>query len=166
MTVKTRRLHRVRDKIRLKHNSIRAEQAYLDWIKRFTLCHGKRHPLEMGKPEVQRLLTTLAVTRNVSASTQNQALSALLFLYKDILDRELERLVNLVRAKRPARLPVVLTQATREKARALHQQQYQREAFGAFKASGAPAWTDVKPWPRRKSAAPASDRANPPEPPQ
>ena len=72
-------------KIRQKHYSIRTEQAYVDWIRRFILFHGKRHPLEMGEPEVEAFLTHLAVNRNVAASTQNQAFSALLFLYREVL---------------------------------------------------------------------------------
>ena len=111
MPVKPRLLDLVRDRIRLKHYSIRTEQAYLDWIRRFILFHGKRHPAEMGKPEVEGFLNDLAVNRNVSASTQNQALSALLFLYKEVLGTELDWMESVVRAKRPERLPVVLTQS-------------------------------------------------------
>jgi integron integrase len=97
--------------VRLKHYSIRTEQAYVDWIKRYILFHGKRHPAAMGKLEVERFLAHLAVERKVAASTQNQALSAILFLYKEVLGRELEWLDNVQRAKRPARVPVVLTEA-------------------------------------------------------
>src|SRR5215472_4478031 len=79
----------VRDKIRLKHYSIRTEQAYVEWIKRFILFHGKRHPRTLGADEVEALLTDLAVARQVAAPTQNQAKSALLFLYKEVLDTEL-----------------------------------------------------------------------------
>ena len=75
-------LDQVRDRLRLKHYSLRTEQAYVGWIKRYIIFHGKRHPSEMGKPELETFLTSLAVDRNVSASTQTQALSALLFLYK------------------------------------------------------------------------------------
>jgi len=109
MTVKPRLLDQVREKIRLKHYSIRTEQAYVDWIKRYILFHGKRHPQEMGKQEVEQFLTHLAVERNVAASTQNQALSAILFLYKEVLEQDIGWLENVERAKRPARLPVVLT---------------------------------------------------------
>ena len=80
-----RLLNQVRDKIRLKHYSIRTEQAYTDWVKRFVLFHKKRHPKEMGAGEVEQFLTHLAVAGKVSASTQNQAKSALLFLYRDVL---------------------------------------------------------------------------------
>ena len=109
MTVKPRLLGQVREKIRLKHYSIRTEQAYVDWIKRYILFHGKRHPQEMGKQEVEQFLSHLAVERNVAASTQNQALSAILFLYKEVLEQDIGWLDNVERAKRPARLPVVLT---------------------------------------------------------
>src|SRR5690606_34181075 len=85
------------------------EHAYTHWIRRFILFHGKRHPREMGAPEVEAFLSDLAVQRNVAASTQNQALAAILFLYRDVLSIELPWLQDVVRAKRPARLPVVLT---------------------------------------------------------
>lgn len=109
MTVKPRLLDQVREHIRVKHYSIRTEQAYLDWVKRFILFHGTRHPSEMGAAEVEAFLTHLAVSRNVSASTQNQALSAILFLYREVLGVELAWLDGVQRAKKPARLPVVLT---------------------------------------------------------
>jgi integron integrase len=99
----------VRGKIRLKHYSIRTEQAYLDWIKRFILHFDKRHPSEMGAVEVEVFLTYLAVERNVAASTQNQAKSALLFLYKEVLGVALPWLDNVEQAKTPKRLPTVLT---------------------------------------------------------
>lgn len=99
----------VRNAIRLRHYSIRTEQSYLDWIKRFILFHHKKHPREMGAPEVEQFLTHLAVDRNVAASTQNQALSALLFLYKEVLGVDLPWMNDLKRAKKPERLPVVLT---------------------------------------------------------
>jgi integron integrase len=101
-------LDQVRGKIRLKHYSIRTEQAYSDWIKRFILFHNKTHPAEMGAAEVEQFLTHLAVNGNVAASTQNQAKSALLFLYKEVLAVELPWLDNVERAKAPKRLPVVL----------------------------------------------------------
>jgi integron integrase len=104
-----RLLDRVRDKIRLKHYSIRTEQAYLHWIRRFIRFHGKRHPAELGPHEVEGFLTDLAVARRVSASTQNQAKSALLFLYKEVLDVELPWLDQVEKARSPVRLPVVLT---------------------------------------------------------
>ena len=101
-------LDQVRGKIRLKHYSIRTEQAYTDWIKRFILHFGKRHPNELGAAEVEQFLTHLAVEGKVAASTQNQAKSALLFLYKEVLELELPWLDNVERAKTPKRLPVVL----------------------------------------------------------
>ena len=102
-------LDQVRGKIRLKHYSIRTEQAYTDWIKRFILFHRKRHPKNMGAQDVEAFLTHLAVQGRVAASTQNQAKSALLFLYKEVLGIELPWLDNVERAKTPKRLPVVLT---------------------------------------------------------
>ena len=104
-----RLLDRVREAIRARHYSRRTEKAYVAWIRRFILFHGKRHPLEMGGPEVTRFLTSLAVEGHVAGSTQNQALSALLFLYREVLAQELPWLDDIVRAKRTARLPVVLT---------------------------------------------------------
>ncbi len=104
-----RLLDQVRGKIRLKHYSIRTEQAYVDWIKRFILHFGKRHPRELGAADVEAFLTHLAVAGNVAASTQNQAKSALLFLYREVLEMELPWLDNVERARAPKRLPVVLT---------------------------------------------------------
>ena len=104
-----RLLDRVRERIRVKHYSIRTEQAYVDWIRRFILFHGKRHPQEMGAPEVEAFLTHLAVAGRVAASTQNQAKSALLFLYREVLLIELPWLENVTQASAPKRLPVVLT---------------------------------------------------------
>lgn len=102
-------LDRVRDTLRRKHYSFRTEQTYVDWIRRFILFHGKRHPSEMNEIEVGEFLTSLARDGKVAASTQNQALSALLFLYKEVLQQEIGWLEGVERAKRPARLPVVLT---------------------------------------------------------
>ena len=104
-------LDQVRDRIRVKHYSIRTETQYVQWIKRFILFHGKRHPQEMSAAEVEAFLTHLAVEGQVSASTQNQALSALLFLYKEVLAIDLPWLGNVVRAKQPKRLPVMLTRS-------------------------------------------------------
>ena len=104
-----RLLERVRNRIRIKHYSIRTEQAYLDWIRRFILLHRKRHPEQMGIKEIEAFLSHLAGKGRVSASTQNQALSAILFLYREVLQMELPWLENVTRAKRPERLPVVLT---------------------------------------------------------
>lgn len=102
-------LDQVRDRLRVKHYSKRTEAAYVQWIKRYIFFHDKRHPLEMGKVEVESFLTSLAVERNVSASTQSQALSAILFLYKEVLEQPLPWLDEVTRAKKPARLPTVLT---------------------------------------------------------
>jgi integrase len=113
---KPRLLDQVRQAIRTRHYSPRTEKAYVRWIIRFILFHGKRHADELGASEIERFLSSLATRSNVSASTQNQALSALLFLYKEVLGRELEWLSGVVRAKRPVRLPVVLS---REEVRAL-----------------------------------------------
>ena len=104
-------LEEVRDLIRTLHYSYRTEEAYLNWIRQYILFHGKRHPTEMGAAEVSAFLTHLAVKRQVAASTQNQALAALLFLYKNVLKEELPWLKNVERAKRPARIPLVLTRA-------------------------------------------------------
>lgn len=101
-------LDQLRDRIRLKHYSLRTEQAYLQWVKRYILFHGKRHPADLGKEEIEAFLTSLAVDRNVAASTQTQALSAILFLYKEVLGIEPPWLSDLTRAKKPVRLPTVL----------------------------------------------------------
>ena len=105
---KPRLLDRVREALRIRHYSRRTEEAYIAWIRRYILFHNKRHPAEMGAPEVTRFLTSLAVDGKVAASTQNQALSALLFLYRQVLEIDLPWLDEVVRAKRPQRLPVVL----------------------------------------------------------
>src|ERR1700740_2486723 len=102
-------LDRVRWHLRLKHYSIRTEQAYVDWIKRFIWFHGKRHPALLGAAEVERFLTHLAVARHVAGPTQNQAKSALLFLYKEVLGVELPWLEQIERAKASLRLPIVLS---------------------------------------------------------
>jgi integron integrase len=106
---KPRLLDQVRDAIRARHYSYRTEQAYVGWIRRYILFHRKRHPVEMGKVDIERFLTALAVDRHVAASTQNQALAALLFLYKEVLRKDPGWLEGVVRAKRPQRLPIVLT---------------------------------------------------------
>lgn len=111
-----RLLDSVIDAIRRRHYSYRTEQAYLHWIKRYIWFHGKRHPREMGAAEVTAFLTHLAREREISASTQNQALSALLFLYGKVLEIELPWMKGIERAKRPVRVPVVLT---RDEVRAL-----------------------------------------------
>ena len=104
-------MERVRTAIHLRHLSRRTEDAYAGWIKRFILFHGRRHPVEMGAAEVTAFLSDLASQRRVSASTQNQALAALLFLYQAVIEHPLPWLDSLVHAKRPASLPVVLTRA-------------------------------------------------------
>jgi integron integrase len=102
-------LDRVRQTIRAKHYSRRTESAYVDWIRRYILFHQKRHPSEMGAPEIAAFLTWLATNRRVSASTQNQSLSALLFLYRDVLHIEIGSIENVPRARMPVRVPVVLS---------------------------------------------------------
>jgi integron integrase len=107
--VPLRLLDQVRDLIRIRHYSIRTEHAYLQWIRRFILFHGKRHPRDLGATELTAFLSDLAIRRNVSASTQNQALHAILFLYRDVLKINLPWLSEVQRAKRPQHLPVVFT---------------------------------------------------------
>lgn len=107
-----RLMDQVRDTLRVHHYSLRTEQSYLQWIRRFIIFHGKRHPREMGADQISAFLTHLAVQKDVAASTQNQALSALLFLYKKVLGIEPAWIQDVVRAKRPKRLPVVLSQET------------------------------------------------------
>jgi len=104
-------LDQLRDAIRAKHYSYRTEQTYVDWCKRYILYHHKRHPAEMGMPEIQAFIIYLANDQNVAASTQNQALSAILFLYRNVLLRDIEFPTDIVRAKKPERLPTVLTKA-------------------------------------------------------
>ena len=106
-----RLLDQLRHQIRLRHYSYRTEQTYVAWVKRYILFHGKRHPHTMGGPEVEAWLSHLATERNVASATQAQALSAVLFLYKQVLKTDLPWLDNVVRATRPRRLPVVLTPA-------------------------------------------------------
>ena len=101
----------VRDALRLKHYSYRTEQTYVDWITRYILFHKKRHPAEMGETQVQEFITHLAVERSVSASTQNQALSAIVFLYRHVLRKELALPNDLIRPGRPGRHPTVLSHA-------------------------------------------------------
>jgi integron integrase len=104
-------LDQVRQVMRLKRYSIRTEDSYVDWIRRFILFHHKRHPQEMGVPEIEAFLTDLAVNGQVAASTQNQAFHALLFVYRQVLQIELPGPINALRARKPRRLPVVLTRA-------------------------------------------------------
>jgi hypothetical protein len=102
---KPRLLDQAREAIRVRHYSLRTEEAYVDWIRRFILFHGKRHPREMGAREINQFLTHLAVVGHVSASTQNQAFSALLFLYQKVLEVDPGQITGVVRANRPRRLP-------------------------------------------------------------
>ena len=109
MTENVKLLDQVRAVARARHLSHRTEDTYHNFIKRFILFHNKRHPAEMGAEEITAFLTDLAVRGKVSASTQNQALFAILFLYRDVLAIELPRIEGVVRAKRPEHLPVVFT---------------------------------------------------------
>ena len=104
-------LDQVRDALRMKHYSMRTEQSYVSWIKRYILFHRKKHPKDMGKLEIEAFLTYLAVDLKVSRSTQNQAFNALLFLYRDVLNKELGEGINAVRASTPRRLPAVMSPA-------------------------------------------------------
>jgi integron integrase len=104
-------LDRVREAIRTRHYSPRTEQAYVHWIRRYIFFHNVRHPADMGQPELNAFLSHLAVKERVGASTQTQALSALVFLYRHVLDRDVGLLEGVVRARRPGRVPVVLTRA-------------------------------------------------------
>jgi integrase len=106
---KPKLLDQVRIFMRARRYSLRTEEAYLDWIRRFILFHGKRHPRDLGEQEITEFLTDLTTHRHVAASTQNQAFSALLFLYQQFFQRKLGRLDAALRASRPARVPVVLT---------------------------------------------------------
>jgi integron integrase len=105
-----RLLDQVHDRLRVKHYSLRTEEAYLHWIRRFIFFHGKKHPRDMGGPQVEAFLSHLATADRVAASTQNQALSALLFLYREVLRLELPWMEGVVRARRPKHVPVVLTE--------------------------------------------------------
>ncbi|MEA2165676.1 MAG: hypothetical protein QOK37_3803 [Thermoanaerobaculia bacterium] len=109
MDAKPKLLARVRIAVRTRHYSIRTEEAYVMWVKRFILFHDKKHPATLGAEEANAFLSHLATDRNVAASTQNQALGALLFLYRHVLEEPLPWIKDLIRAARPARLPVVLT---------------------------------------------------------
>ena len=113
---KPRLLDQLRAAIRVRHYSIRTEESYVRWVREFILFHHKRHPEDLGEAEVSRYLTHLAVNHKVTASTQNQALSALLFLYRNVLKRELGQFQDIEKAKRPQRLPMVFT---REEVRAV-----------------------------------------------
>ncbi len=106
---KPKLLDQVRQAIRTLHYSVKTEEAYVHWIKRFIFYHNKRHPAEMSEQEIARFLTSLASESHVSASTQNQALNAILFLYRQVMRKEIGYVYGVVRAKRPKRFPVVLT---------------------------------------------------------
>jgi integron integrase len=108
---KPRLLDQVRSAMRLRHYSYRTEQQYVSWIRRFILFHNRRHPMEMGGPEVEAFLSHLATDRDVSASTQAQALASLLFLYRAVLELDLPWMSGIVRARRPRHVPVVLTRS-------------------------------------------------------
>lgn len=103
-------LSQLREAMRVRHYTIRTERAYVDWVKRFVRFHGMRHPGELGAAEISAFLNWLASGRDVAASTQNQALSALVFLYTHVLNRPPERFTDLVRARKPERLPSVFTE--------------------------------------------------------
>lgn len=105
----SRLLDSVREATRTRHYSIRTEEAYVRWVREYILFSGKRHPTELSAPQISAFVSYLAVKRNVSASTQNQALSALLFLYREVLGQPVERVDDVERAKKPKRLPVVFT---------------------------------------------------------
>ncbi len=110
MQVKKKLLDIVREKIRVKHYSISTERTYIHWIKHYIFHHNKRHPIEMGKAEIEAFLTHLAVDRKVSPTTQNQAFSAILFLYKEVLGIDMrEWNIQALRAKERKHIPVVLT---------------------------------------------------------
>src|SRR5687767_14597034 len=108
-SAKPKLLERVRLAVRSKYYSIRTEQAYVDWVRRFILFHGKRHPENMGEEEIRVFLSHLATERDVAAATQNQALSALLFLYREVLGVKLSWVEGIERTTKPRKLPVVLS---------------------------------------------------------
>jgi hypothetical protein len=111
MPKKLKLLDEVRTKLRVKHYSLRTEKSYINWIKRFILFHHKRHPNEMGAEEISFFINNLAAANNVSASTQNQALQALLFLYKEILKKDIGWIKEITHVSRVKHLPVVFTKA-------------------------------------------------------
>jgi integrase len=131
---KARLFDQVREVMRLKHYTLRTEQTYLEWIKRFIFFHQKRHPREMGALEVKAFLTDLAVRGKVAASTQNQALNALVFLYRQVLDLSLGEIGEYARAKRPKRLPVVLTREEVQRLLATMKDTYQSPYTGSLGA--------------------------------
>ena len=106
---KIKLLEQVRQRLRTKHYSIRTEESYIHWIRKYILYHNKKHPAEMGANEINEFLSSLAIKKNVAASTQNQALCAIVFLYKEILKVEIGDLKEIIWAKKPKRVPVVFT---------------------------------------------------------
>jgi integron integrase len=112
---KLKLLDQVSEVMRFKHYSLRTERTYQDWIRRYILFHGKQHPRDLGASEIERFLSDLALTHKVAASTQNQAFNALLFLYREVLHRDVGQIEGVQRAKRPERLPVVLSRAEVER---------------------------------------------------
>jgi integron integrase len=118
-------LDRTRQVLRRKHYAYRTEQRYLAWIKRFIFFHGKRHPAHMGKPEIEAFLTHLAVKEKVAAATQNQALNALLFLYRQVLEKPIDFPLASVRARRRKRMPTVLSKAEAQRLLPCVEQPYQ-----------------------------------------
>jgi integrase len=106
---KPRLFDEVRAVARMRHLSLRTEQSYIQWARRYILFHEKRHPRDMGESEIRQFISHLAVEKKISASTQTVALSALLFLYRDVLKKELPYVTNIERARKPRRLPVVFT---------------------------------------------------------
>ena len=106
---KPRLIEQVREVIRCKHYSIRTEQAYIDWIRRYIFFHDRQHPKHLAEPHINAFLTHLAVKRKVAASTQNQALCALVFLYREVLKKQRGEFGDFPRAKKPQKLPVVFT---------------------------------------------------------
>lgn len=118
-------LDQVRHALRVKHYALRTEEAYTQWLKRYILFHDTRHPSAMNTPEIEAFLTHLAVHDHVTASTQNQALAALLFLSRHVLHQELVRPVDAVRARTPQRLPTVLRRAEAQAVRAQLKEPYQ-----------------------------------------
>ena len=102
-------LDQVRQRIRLKGYSIRTEKTYVSWIRQFILFHGKRHPQDMGKPEIEAFLTYLVMNRNVASSTQNQAFNSILFLYNQVLNADMPQKINALRSKKAVRVPTVMT---------------------------------------------------------
>ena len=111
MVEKVKLLDQVRNDLRVKHYSLRTEQSYISWIKRFVLYNNKKHPAEMDAKEVSAFLNHLALDKNVSSSTQNQALQAILYLYKNILKKDIEFITEISRAKRIKHLPVVFSKS-------------------------------------------------------